>query len=453
LDRLASQGVLFEHAYCQSPLCVPSRQSLITGRYPCETGVIHNDMPMPALHTIAHVLRGEGYDTAAIGKMHFIPDSECSLGKERHHGFDRRLDYEEFYWYLRRECGVPALPDQPDDPWCIVHLERWQHALQACRVESSSPMRGRWHNTGTLEFDDHQEALVLREWREYLKERHSRPFLAFVSFQSPHPPFLPTQEILETYEDASLELPEGPEEALLDHPFLAARRASDEEREHYIRHYSAFVTLTDHCIGQALKSLREAGYDENTIIIYVSDHGDMLYDHGLTGKCVFYENSVRAPLIVAWPGHIASGWRYNGLVELIDVFPTLCEAADARLPNDRLGRSLLPDLMSRVDRGSEAVFSETYPMERNRARFGVWPHRMVRTDEWKLIQYGPDYEDLFHLTADPGERMNLSTDASYGDVVKHLVQMLVDRLGELPQPEERLVNGYYERLLRQRSQA
>ncbi|MCX7017202.1 MAG: sulfatase-like hydrolase/transferase [Candidatus Sumerlaeota bacterium] len=449
LDWLAGEGVVFEAAYCQNPLCVPSRQSLVTGRRSFQTGVIHNDMPMPPLRTIAHVLKERGYDTAALGKMHFIPDAECSLGQERHHGFDRRVDYEEFWEYLRKERGAPPLPGLPDDPWRLIHLEKKQHHLQAPLVRPDPVFRNTNHPHGTLDFEGHQEALVLREWRRYLAEDRTRPFLAFVSFQSPHPTFLPTPEILAQYDGVEFPLPLPPDENALRHPFLGAKAggAKNEVRRACLRYYHAFVSFTDSCVGEALRALEESGHAQGTLVVYASDHGDMLFEHGLSGKTVMYENSVRVPLIARWPGRIEGGWRYGGLVELLDLFPTLCEAAGAPIPPDVEGRSLLPDLAAKRDGGKEAVFSESYPMQRNRWRMGVWPHRMVRTREWKYVQYGPERADLFHLIDDPGERQNVVADPRFAADSARLRRMLEETLGPLPRPEERLVSGRYERLL------
>ncbi|MGI6377366.1 MAG: sulfatase [Anaerolineae bacterium] len=131
--------------------------------------------------------------------------------------------------------------------------------------------------------------------------------------------------------------------------------------------------------ASALRLLEQAGHAEDTVVVYVSDHGDMGYEHGLTGKCVFYEPSVRVPLLMRCPGQIAPGWRHDGLVELVDLFPTLCEAACVDTPAGLAGRSLWPEVRAKQSIGKDAVFSESYPMERNRALFGPRPHRMVLT--------------------------------------------------------------------------
>ncbi|MEW6359500.1 MAG: sulfatase-like hydrolase/transferase [Planctomycetota bacterium] len=433
MDRLAGEGVLFERAYCQNPLCVPSRQSLITGRYSFQTGIIHNDQPMPAMYTLGHHFKQVGYDTAALGKMHFIPDTEASLGKERHFGFDDRVDYEEFYWYLRNERAAPPLPDEPDDPWRIIHLEHKQHVLQAPLVkrnQTSDPSKDAFR-PATLPHEDHQEALVLRRWAEFLKRPREKPFLAFVSFQSPHPPFIPPEEILAQH-DGPIPLPPLPGEEFLKHPIWRnhSHIAPDPAREKHLRYYHAFVSYTDWCVGEALRLLDEAGRRDDTLVIYVSDHGDMQFVHGMGGKCVFFEPSVHVPLIMRWPGRIAAAWRYRGLVELVDLFPTFCECAGITPPSDLPGRSLWRDLQTKSDRGKEIVFSESYPMERSRNWMGDKPHRMVLTNQWKLVQYGDTCVDLFDVTTDPENKFNRSDDPALAQVKRDLLRAIQNRLGD-----------------------
>jgi arylsulfatase A-like enzyme len=443
LDLLASKGVLFEEAYCQNTICLPSRASSISGTYSYENGAIHNEQPYPAdIYTIGDHLHTYGYDTAAFGKMHFVPDQERSLGKDCHRGFDQRVDFEEFYWYLRRERGLPPLPGVPDDPYRIHWLERYVALMTIAKAKEDK----------TLDFADHQESLVLREWRDYLKQGHEKPFLAYVSFQSPHGPFLPTHEFLRLYDGVAFEPPELPGEFVMNHPYLGQRarqvsKVTREARERYLRYYAAFITFSDYCTGQVMQALEEAGYSENTLVLYHSDHGEMGFQHGLVGKSVFYDYSVRVPMVMYWPGHVEGGWHYQGLVELVDVFPTLCDVASVSKPEHLPGRSLLRDLTHQTGRGKEAAFSEMYPMLRDQPGFGVSPHRMVCTDEWRYIQYGPDRENLFHRATDPQEKTDLAEDGAYADKVKGFRQMLLERMGELPEPEERLLNGYYERQL------
>ena len=193
IDRLAAEGIVFNRAYAQNPLCVPSRQSFLTGQYSFQCGVLQNDTPMPRLYTMAHHLRQAGYETAALGKMHFIPDTESSLGKECRHGFAKRIDYEEFWWNLRNERGFPPVEGLADDRWRLVHLEVAQHRLQNAMLKP--PDRGPEGPWGTLPHDDHQEAMVLRAWQEclagrtghHLHQLHYRPHLRLQSRAAANP--------------------------------------------------------------------------------------------------------------------------------------------------------------------------------------------------------------------------------------------------------------------------
>ena len=200
----------------------------------------------------------------------------------------------------------------------------------------------------------------------------------------------------------------------------------------YLRYYSAFVSYMDYCAGEALRLLDEAGQAHNTLVIYVSDHGDMGFQHGLTGKSVFYEESVRVPLIMRFPDRIPVGWYHRGLVELIDVFPTICDASGICSPFDLPGRSLWAELVRGRDEGKEAVFSESYPMARNKDVFGLRPHRMILTDAWKLIQYGDVCVELFDVVRDSGNHGNLSNDPVYDEVRAQLLSRLDAELGPLP---------------------
>ena len=434
LDRLAAGGVLFERAYSQNPICVPSRQSCITGTYSFQNGVLHNDQPMPPLYTLGHHFSAAGYATAGLGKMHFVSDTEASRGKERHFGFAERVDYEEFWRYARDECGLPPVPDVPDDPYDVVHLERWCRTLQEPAVVRKADGGGTSGTSAgdTLAHEFHQEALVLRAWQRFIAQQRAQPFLAVVSFQSPHPPFWAPQEFLDRT-TGPIPLPAQPDEADLAHPALgkAARRVPDARREQYLRAFYADVSYTDWCIGEALRLLDEAGHADDTLVIYLSDHGDMGFQHGLTGKSVFYEESVRVPLLMRLPGVLPAGRRFSGLVPVLDVFPTLCDACGIAPPAGLAGQSLWEPLLAGDGSGRDAVFSEMYPMARNRHIYGNLPHRMILTPEWKLIQYGDLCVDLFDVRHDPHNRTTLGESPSHQQVRQTLLDRLSATLGPL----------------------
>ncbi|NOZ24403.1 MAG: sulfatase-like hydrolase/transferase, partial [Planctomycetes bacterium] len=227
-------------------------------------------------------------------------------------------------------------------------------------------------------------------------------------------------------------LPDVPGDEILKHPILRkrARVAPDHVREERLRYYHAFVSYTDWCVGEALRLLDEAGRRDDTLVIYVSDHGDMQCVHGMGGKSVFFEPSVHVPLIMRWPNQLPAGWRHGGLVELVDLFPTFCECAGVASPSDLPGRSLWNDIETQSGEGKEIVFSESYPMERTKDWMGTEPHRMVLTNEWKLVQYGSTCVDLFDVTTDPENKINRSDDLELAEVKRDLLRVIDERLGD-----------------------
>ena len=271
--------------------------------------------------------------------------------------------------------------------------------------------------------------MVLRAWQEFLARERDRPFFAFVSFQSPHPPFIPPTQFLEPFR-GEMPLPDAAPAHVSRHPMWrkAVRQPTDAVRAQYLRYYHAFVHYTDWCVGEALRLLDEAGLRDNTLVVYLSDHGEMGYHHGLTGKMVHYEHSVRVPLVMRLPVTTLPGRRHAGLVELLDLFPTVCDAAQIAPPS-LPGRSLWQDLVEGRDEGKEAVFAESYPMARNVEVFGPQPHRMIRTDRWKLIQSGEACTEFFDMETDPEEKSDLSDEPAYRQVREELLARLAERLG------------------------
>jgi arylsulfatase A-like enzyme len=274
--------------------------------------------------------------------------------------------------------------------------------------------------------------MVLNTWEKYLAQERENPFFTFVSFQSPHGPSLPPKEFTEPFLGDIL-LPDPPKEDMLQHPIWhkSARIVDDAWRQEWLRYYYAFVHYTDWCVGEALRLLDESGQRDNTLVIYLSDHGDMGFNHGLSGKTQFYEESVRVPLVMHKPDTISAGQHHTGLVELIDLFPTFCEVAGTE-PPALSGRSLWSDICTQNYHGKDAVYSESYPMERNVDVFGPRPHRMVLTNEWKLIQYGDICIDLYDVQKDPDNHHDLANDSEYSETVDKLLGQLNGRLGPLP---------------------
>jgi len=392
LERLAGEGVVFEQAYCTSPLCAPSRASLLTGLPPSALGTYDNAAELPAsVPTIAHHLRALGYETCVAGKMHFI-------GPDQLHGFEQRLTTDVY------PAGLDWVPD-----WSLPSGERlpWYHDVATVLEAGVSE--------ATLQLDyDEEVAFCSRRKLLDLGRARGRPFLLVVSFTHPHDPYEVPQRYWDRYEGRTLPGPAVPPPSLAEHDphsrrllelYGADRVALGEEAvERARRAYFAAVSYVDDKLGELLAALETAGLREETIVVVASDHGDMLGERGLWYKMTFFEDSARVPLVVHAPLRFAPA-RVEMPVSLLDLLPTLVELADGTgpfAPEDELhGRSLLPFL--------EGGSLEAAPVVAEYLAEGaVAPCVMVREGPLKLVHSPADPDLLFDLEADPLELENLA---------------------------------------------
>ncbi len=389
LDWLANTGAAFDNCYVQNPLCCPSRYSVATGRYPHSHGVRANWFaPRPGETSFAAQLGRVGYRTAAIGKMHFTPWYD-------NFGFDGRIIAEAKFHI-----------DCPDD--YTRFLARHGYSRKNLYDFGSEEYKNRLSSmTSILPQELHIDSFVGQSVCEYLR-RVDGPFCLFASFLSPHNPYDPPRPYDEMFRNAAMparnmcadEVREKPREA---YDYINKRikwgfrsdEITEEQRLYMWRSYYGLNTLIDDWMSQIVDTLKQQGLYENTIIIYSSDHGDLLGDHGLYYKQCFYEQSVRVPLIVHAPKFFERQ-RVTEKVELMDIYSTICELGGAQEGPGVQAKSLVPILTQADHPKREAVFSENY--------FG----RMVRWEEWKLVYYpGKPYGELSNLEEDPDEQVNL----------------------------------------------
>ena len=310
LDRLAADGVVFQNAYCNSPLCTPSRMSFMTGRYVHHIGAWDNSAPIPSdMVTWAHRLRAIGYDVVLSGKQHFY-------GPDQLHGFRaqlaRDLHAERHHPIFDWSAGIQEAPQ----PWGAL--------------DRAGP-----GTTEEIEVDDQVEAAAL----DYLRDpaRHRQPWALNVSFMAPHFPFVVPQRFWDLYPEAEVDMPTIPPGHLDNqHPVYRRLRrmfGMADFSEELVRRgrvgYYGLITYLDEKIGRLLDALEETGQRENTVIAYFSDHGEMAGEHGMWRKSNFYEQSVRVPLQLAWPGQLPGRPAVNGVVSLVDLVATIVEAAGA----------------------------------------------------------------------------------------------------------------------------
>ena len=382
LDSLAARAVIFDSAYCNSPLCAPSRMAMITGQLPSKIGSYDNacsiglDTP-----TYAHYLRRAGYETTLAGKMHFTGDQL--------HGYENRLTPDVY----PADYGWSVNWDDPDK-----RLE-WYHN------SSSILQAGPCIRSNQLDYDEE----VMYKSKQYLydhvrKGANARPFCLTVSLTHPHDPYTIEDKYWDMYEGLDIDLPQLSIKAEDQDPHsrrllkvceLEGHHFTDEQIKRARRAYYGAVSYVDDCIGQLLTILKKCKLDENTIVIFSGDHGDMLGERNLWYKMSYFEASDRVPLLVSHPTQFPPHYVSEN-VSTLDILPTLVDLVGTSLlpglPMD--GLSLMPHLYGNAG-GHDIVFAE-YMGEGT-----IAPMMMIRRGQWKYITCPADPPQLFNLRRDP----------------------------------------------------
>ena len=462
LDRLAAEGVAFTHAFCQSPICTPSRASFLTGRYPgnvraCMNG---NEEWGDGAPLVTQLLADKGYDCGLSGKLHLAG----AFGREEPR--PKEDGYRIFHWSHDPEDRYPSGHAYAD--W----LAAQGYALRDLREDPAS-----------IPPELHQTTWCTDRAIDFISEKRRKgPWLMSVNVFDPHAPFDPPQEFLDRYDPSKVPPPlfrqsDLSTQASIPGDFQNPARLPDEfDAQKVIAAYYAMIELIDENIGRLLDALEETGQRENTVFIFMSDHGEMLGDHGLLLKgCRFYEGLVRVPLIISWPRQfpaqeelplsdetddngsaesdeaepeIASsgapvadsaetpaGLVSDALVELIDIAPTLLELADLPIPQGMQGRSLLPILRGEtpLQQHRDFVRCEYYralnPDVPGREQYEGSFATMYRDERYKIVVYhGHEQGELYDLQEDPGEFNNLWDDSESVSLRLDLMRRSFDAL-------------------------
>ncbi|GAD96514.1 hypothetical protein PVAR5_5171 [Paecilomyces variotii No. 5] len=390
LDRLASEGVVFDSAYCNSPLCAPSRFVMVTGQLPSNIGAYDNAADLPAdIPTYAHYLRREGYHTALAGKMHFC-------GPDQLHGYEQRLTSDIY----PADYGWSVNWDEPD-----IRLD-YYHNMSSV-MEAGPVMR-----TNQLDFDEDVTHKAKQYLYDHVRLRNGQPFCLTVSLTHPHDPYAITKEFWDMYEDSNIPLPkveaiphdqqDPHSQRVLKCIDLWGKEIPDEQIRAARRAYYAACTYVDSNIGKLLKVLEETDLDKDTIIVFTSDHGDMLGERGLWYKMTWFENSARVPMIFHAPKRFTPK-RVSENVSTMDILPTFADIVETPLVKDLPldGVSLMSYLTGKERPRPDAVYGE-YMGEGTQA-----PLFMIRQGRWKFIYSAIDPPMLFDMVSDPEEGVNL----------------------------------------------
>ncbi|RME94516.1 MAG: DUF4976 domain-containing protein [Verrucomicrobia bacterium] len=406
IDRLAARGTRFDRAYCQFPLCSPSRSSMLTGLRPDVTRVFdlkyHFRTHLPDIVTMPQLFKNHGWFTARIGKVY-------------HYGNPGTI-------------GTSGL----DDPqsWDQVVNPRGRDKDEEARITNHTPKRGLGSSLSFMEADgadaEQTDGLVVDETIHLLRRHRDEPFFIAAGLYRPHCPYVATRRYFDLYPLEKIHMPPVTKEDLADIPppaLLSTRPhpwfgVTEQQAREAKRAYYATITFVDAQVGRLLDELDRLGLADRTILVFWSDHGYHLGEHGLWMKQSLFEQAARIPMIIAAPWQARKGTGCGRTVESLDIYPTLAELAGLTPPDNLAGRSLRPLLDDPEAPWDKPAFTQVW-----RRRF---PGYSVRTERWRYTEWdqGQQGVELYDHANDPEEYHNLARDPRYAEVVARLRRMV-----------------------------
>jgi len=412
IDSLANRGVRFERSYCQFPLCGPSRNSMLTGLYPNSTGILQNSQifrqTIPEQISLPQAFRRAGYFAARIGKLYHynVPKSIGTNGHDDPGSWEMELN----------PAGCDRLLEEPD----IFSLS--PNNFGGTLSWYASPRGDLLHTDGMQASE--------AEWvLERCARDKSRPFFLAVGFFRPHTPYVAPAPYFAGYPKETMPLVQGVEEDVKDLPAdaLGSHKKehdllTDDLRQQAIQAYFASITFMDAQVGRILNKLDELGLAENTIVVFASDHGYHLGEHGLWQKMSLFEESARVPLIIAAPGVAKNGGVAATPVGLIDLYPTLTKLCGVVAPENIQGQDLGPILSDPTEVGRGWALSQVTRGGRGKGTLGY----TLRTPRWRYTEWdqGNRGRELYDHENDPLEQTNLADVAAHADRVAELSKTL-----------------------------
>lgn len=425
IDRLAKRGLLFERAYCSFPLCGPSRNSMLTGLYPNSTGILGNSQifrqTIPSQVSLPQAFRQAGYFAGRIGKLYHynVPNSIGTNGHDDPGSWEMELN----------PAGVDRLEEQPN----IFSLTPGNYGGTLSWY--ASPKSDEYHTDALMAED--------AEWvLERCAKRNDRPFFLAVGFFRPHTPYVSPQKYFDLYPEQDMPVVQGVAEDQMDIPpaGLASYKKeqdklTDDLRRKCRQAYYASISFMDAQVGRVVAALDRLGLSDNTIIVFTSDHGYHMGEHGLWQKQSVFEESARVPLIIVAPGVTTQGSVAKAPVGHIDLFPTLAELCSVKAPANLQGQSLVPMLKDALVSGRGWALTQVVRGGGFR-RFGASPAvgdngkrffgYSLRTPRWRYTEWaeGEAGRELYDHDNDPHEIKNLANDPAQAETVEKLSQQL-----------------------------
>lgn len=408
IDRLASKGIAFANAYCQLPLSSPSRSSLLTGLRPDKTRVFdltyHFRQDLPDIVTLPQMFRNNGYYVARIGKMYHYGNP----GDIGTNGLDDKVSWMERI----NPAGRDKTALEPD-------------------IINYTPKRGLGSSMSFLADKegndiDHTDGRVATETIKLMEKHKDEPFFIAAGFYKPHCPWVTPRKYFDIYNIGQMSLPEISADTPQKYPELALASTKpwpyfgikpDQARECILAYYAA-ISFVDAQIGRLLDALDSLGLADNTIVVFWSDHGYHLGEHGLWFKQSCFEESAKCPLIISAPGIRNSGKICNRIVELLDIYPTLAHLTGLKPPDSLEGKSLLPLLKNPAAEWNYPAYTQV--------QRGHIPGHSIRTDKWRYTEwgFGQSGTELYNEIIDPDELRNLAKDPAYAEIVREMKALL-----------------------------
>lgn len=434
LDTLVSESVSFTNAFCQTGICCPSRGSFMTGRYPRETNLKSNTEYIRSTEKlVSRWLADQGYDCGLAGKLHLSP---CDRGF-----VEQRIDdgYRQFWW--SHDIGDKWPGKNQWLNWLAANGQKWPRAPKDVRETEvwGVPIDPKWTQTAWCS----QMAIDFMN-----QHKPDQPWMMSVHMYQPHSPYFPPEEYMARYDPDKLPSPLYREGELRNKPSFQTTdhtgayggggksfaKETDRDHRRTTAAYYAMIEQIDTEVGRMMKTLDELDMAKDTIVIFMSDHGSMLGEHGIYEKGpYFYDGLMRVPLIMRWPKRYKAGLKCSSLVELVDIAPTVLEGAGLSLPAGMQGRSLTPVLTGQTKTHRESAYMEYYNAV---SKYTPVPMATsVRTEKYKLSYYQTlNTGELYDLTKDANEVENLWGSPTARDTQSEMMQLLTARMIESTDP-------------------
>jgi arylsulfatase len=443
IDNIANEGRVFDNHFTQNPVCMPSRWSILTGKYPSSHGIRDNGVLYKGedLDTLASILKNKGYNTVGVGKMHFTPQLLYKISEDEDwpKGFFG-LDTRHLTDDSKRGEYLEYLKDQD--------MSVYKYVLDEGRSKIKEDLKSSFEGSFTdapqvyksnIPVELHQTSWIADKAVDFINENNNEPFFIWCSFVDPHHPFNPPEPYFSMYNPKDMPDLVKNEGVLEDTPehILDMLRGSSTGIPNYNlskitefgwkqikSKYYGMVSLIDFNIGKITDALKKNKIFNNTIIIISSDHGELLGDNGLLFKGPFhYDGLIRVPLIIKWGDRICGGSRVDKITNHIDLMPTVLSIIGVPVPRSVQGSNIEQIIYDKGDQGPEFALIEHHASD-----FGL-NIRTIRSKEWRFTYYGSEkYGELYDLYNDPNEIKNLWNKEEFKVVKSMLMKKLIDIL-------------------------